>query len=140
MAQLLLDSMASEWEPDKYHDTHRQKVEALIESKRQGNEIVTGAEVAPASTKVVDLMEVLSASIESVQAQRTGTETGAATGPAASGGRKATRPTARATPIKKTTSIKKAAKTPARATSAKPAARPAKARPKAKPAPRRKAS
>ena len=36
MAQLLLDSMASEWDPEKYHDTHRQKVEALIEAKRQG--------------------------------------------------------------------------------------------------------
>jgi DNA end-binding protein Ku len=147
MAELLLDSMASEWEPDKYHDTHRQKVEALIESKRQGNEIVTGTEVAPASTKVVDLMEVLSASIESVQAQRTGTETATGTGPAATTGRKTSRPAARTTPIKKTTSIKKttpikkAAKAaPARATSAKPAARSAKARPKAKPAPRRKAS
>jgi len=139
MAKLLLDSMASAWEPDKYHDTHRQKVEALIEAKRQGNEIVLGAEEAPASTKVVDLMEVLSASIESVQAQRTGPGTAA---PAAPTGRKAARPAAKTTPIKKTTSIKKAAKAPrpARATSAKPPARPAKARPKAKPAPRRKAS
>ena len=139
MAGLLLESMESDWEPEKYRDTHREKVEALIESKRQGNEIVTGAEAAPPSTKVVDLMEVLSASIESVQAQRTGPGTAA---PAAPTGRKAARPAAKTTPIKKTTSIKKAAKAPrpARATSAKPPARPAKARPKAKPAPRRKAS
>ena len=71
MAQLLLESMESEWDPDKYHDTHREKVEALIEAKRQGNEIVTGTEEAPAATKVVDLMEVLSASIDSVKSQRT---------------------------------------------------------------------
>jgi DNA end-binding protein Ku len=142
MAKLLLDSMASAWDPDKYHDTHRQKVEALIEAKRQGNEIVLGTEEAPASTKVVDLMEVLSASIESVQAQRTGPDTATDTAPAAPTGRKAARPAAKTTPIKKATSIKKAAKTarPARATSAKAPARPAKARPKAKPAPRRKAS
>jgi DNA end-binding protein Ku len=130
--------MASAWEPDKYHDTHRQKVEALIEAKRQGNEIVLGTEEAPASTKVVDLMEVLSASIESVQAQRTGPVAATATGPKAPTGKKAARPAAKTTPIKKTTSIKKAAKTPgpARAASAKSPARPA----KAKPAPRRKAS
>jgi DNA end-binding protein Ku len=121
MAQLLLDSMTSEWEPDKYHDTHRQKVQALIESKRQGNEIVTGTEEAPAATKVVDLMEVLSASIDSVQSQRTGTPASAAP--------KAARRPAKTTPIKKAT----------KATPAKPAARSAKA-PKAKPAPKRKAS
>ena len=67
MAGLLLESMESDWEPEKYRDTHREKVEALIESKRQGNEIVTGAEAAPPSTKVVDLMEVLSASLELIQ-------------------------------------------------------------------------
>jgi DNA end-binding protein Ku len=132
MAELLLDSMASEWEPDKYHDTHRQKVEALIEAKRQGNEIVTGAEVAAPSTKVVDLMEVLSASIESVQSQKTGGS--------APAGRQPTRRTAKTTPIKKAATAARPAKATATATAAKPPARPAKARPKAKPAPRRKAS
>src|SRR6202011_5662206 len=47
MAQLLLESMESEWDPDRYHDTHRQKVEALIETKQQGNEIVASAFEAP---------------------------------------------------------------------------------------------
>ena len=70
MAQLLLESMESEWDPAKYHDTHREKVEAIIEEKRQGDDIVTGVEAAPPSTKVVDLMEVLSASIDSVDARR----------------------------------------------------------------------
>jgi DNA end-binding protein Ku len=101
MAGLLLESMASEWEPDKYHDTHREKVEALIEDKRQGHEIVTGTEAAPVSTKVVDLMEVLSASIKTVQAnQSSDTEK---------------KPTKRAAPkkvvaSKRTAPIKKAAK------------------------------
>jgi DNA end-binding protein Ku len=68
MAGLLLESMESDWEPDRYHDTHREKVEALIEAKRQGDAIVTGVEAAPPATKVVDLMDVLSASIDSVNA------------------------------------------------------------------------
>jgi DNA end-binding protein Ku len=61
-AQLLIDSMAAGWEPGRYHDTHRQKVEAIIDQKRQGQEIVTEAP-APRSTKVVDLMEALQASV-----------------------------------------------------------------------------
>jgi DNA end-binding protein Ku len=70
MAGLLLESMESDWDPERYHDTHREKVESVIEAKRQGDEIVTGVEAAPPSTKVVDLMDVLSASIESVDARR----------------------------------------------------------------------
>jgi len=70
MAQLLLESMESEWDPDRYHDTHRQKVEALVEEKRQGNEVVAHVAEAPTATKVVDLMDVLSASIDSVKSRR----------------------------------------------------------------------
>jgi DNA end-binding protein Ku len=70
MAGLLLESMESDWNPEKYEDTHRLQLEAIIESKRQGDEIVIGTEAQPASTKVVDLMDVLSASIDSVKAGR----------------------------------------------------------------------
>ena len=125
MADLLLESMESEWDPDKYHDTHREKVEALIEAKRSGSEIVTGIEEAPAATKVVDLMEVLSASIDSVKSQRTAKPSSSTA--------KSARGSSRATPIKK------AAKVGA-STTAKRAGRSTKATPKAKPAPRRKAS
>jgi DNA end-binding protein Ku len=63
MAELLIESMEGSWDPSRYHDTHRQKIEALIEEKRQGKTIVATA-AAPASTKVVDLMAALSASIK----------------------------------------------------------------------------
>jgi DNA end-binding protein Ku len=63
MAELLIESMEGSWDPSRYHDTHRQKIEALIEEKRQGRTIVTAA-AAPAGSKVVDLMAALSASIE----------------------------------------------------------------------------
>jgi DNA end-binding protein Ku len=62
MAQLLIDSMESEWDPERFHDTHREKVEALVEEKRAGHEIVLQDDYeAPAN--VVDLMEALNASI-----------------------------------------------------------------------------
>ena len=41
MAKMLIGSMEAAWEPDRYHDTHRRQVEALIDQKRQGKAIVT---------------------------------------------------------------------------------------------------
>ncbi len=81
MAQLLIESMESDWDPERFHDTHREKVEALIEEKRQGHEIVLQEGPEPAA-KVVDLMEALNASIaaaarpgaESKSAKRTATK------------------------------------------------------------------
>ncbi len=119
MAGLLLESMESDWDPEKYHDTHRSKVEALIEAKRQGEDIVTNAESAPASTKVVDLMDVLSASIDSVNARR---KSGQPTGSGGTGA--SARATKKAVPV-----TKASAKPP---TPIKKATKPAKARPAAK--------
>jgi DNA end-binding protein Ku len=80
MAQLLIESMESEWDPERFHDTHREKVEAIIEEKRQGHEIVLQDGPEPAA-KVVDLMEALNASIAA--AAKTGSDTKAAKRPAA---------------------------------------------------------
>jgi DNA end-binding protein Ku len=64
MAVSLVESMAEPWEPENYHDTYTQRVEQLIEDKRKGRTVV--AEEEPAEpTKVVDLFEALSASVES---------------------------------------------------------------------------
>jgi len=65
MAHVLIGTMESEWEPERFHDTHRQKVEALIEEKSQGKTIAT-PKLAPLP-KVVDLMEALQASIRAAQ-------------------------------------------------------------------------
>jgi DNA end-binding protein Ku len=81
MAQLLIESMESDWDPERFHDTHREKVEALIEEKRSGHEIVLQEGPEPAA-KVVDLMEALNASIAA--AARPGSAAKAAKEPARS--------------------------------------------------------
>jgi DNA end-binding protein Ku len=68
MAHVLIDSMESDWDPERFHDTHRQKVEALIEEKGQGK-IITTAKSAH-EPKIVDLMEALQASINAHQSSR----------------------------------------------------------------------
>jgi DNA end-binding protein Ku len=149
MAGLLLESMESAWDPDRYHDGHRQKVEALIEAKRHGDEIVTGVEAAPVSTRVVDLMDVLSASVHSINARKPATGTASKQGRAA---KKAAAPTAKAAtspkpaatrrpaPVKKVAKAASAKASSAKATAAKASARDAAAKATAKPAARRRAS
>ena len=84
-AKLLIDSMASTWDPSLYEDEYRKRVEGLIDEKRQGKVIVTERpETEP--TKVVDLMEALQASVEAARSHRPGahitTPGGAAQAPA----------------------------------------------------------
>jgi DNA end-binding protein Ku len=105
MAQLLIESMESDWDPERYHDTHREKVEALIEEKRQGREIVIQEPAEPAA-KVVDLMEALNASIKA--AAKPGTKSTRAGAPTKRA------PARRASPAKKKAPAK-TAKQPARA-------------------------
>ncbi|HEY5023707.1 MAG TPA: Ku protein [Acidimicrobiales bacterium] len=70
-AKLLIESMASAWDPGIYEDEYRKRVEGLIDEKRQGKVIVTERpETQP--TKVVDLMEALQASVEAARSHRPG--------------------------------------------------------------------
>ena len=63
MAQLLIDSLAQDFDPTKYHDDYRRQVEELVETKRQGGVIETAPRPAR-SSNVVDLLEALQASVE----------------------------------------------------------------------------
>jgi DNA end-binding protein Ku len=66
MAQQLIDSLSSEFEPTKYHDEYRENVLELIERKAAGEEIAVQPE-APEPAKVPDLMAALEASLAAVK-------------------------------------------------------------------------
>jgi DNA end-binding protein Ku len=130
MAQLLIESMENDWDPSRYHDTHREKVEALIDEKRQGHEIVI-QEGPEAPAKVVDLMEALNASIAA--AARSGGSAGGrrssgSSGSGSSGSGSSSKAPKRATaakraPARRGAPAKKAAKTTKAPARSKPAAR-----------------
>jgi DNA end-binding protein Ku len=63
IARQLIESMTTDWDPERYRDTYRERVEELIESKRNGEEIEAAAP-APRASKVVDLTEMLRQSVE----------------------------------------------------------------------------
>jgi DNA end-binding protein Ku len=62
MAQQLIDSLTSEFEPERYRDEYRERVLDLIERKAQGETIVI-EEPAAEPKEVPDLMAALEASI-----------------------------------------------------------------------------
>jgi DNA end-binding protein Ku len=66
MAQQLIDSLSSDFEPERYHDEYREKVLELIERKAAGEVIAVQPE-APAPAKVPDLMAALEASLAAVK-------------------------------------------------------------------------
>ena len=66
MAEQLIDMLAVDWNPDDYHDTFEEKVHELIAAKQAGKQ-VTLSEAAPAPSNILDLMEVLSRSLESAK-------------------------------------------------------------------------
>src|SRR6476659_3729671 len=67
MAQMLIDSLAGDFEPEKYQDTYREDVLALIERKAEGKEIAVQPAVEEEAAPVPDLMAALKAALDAVQ-------------------------------------------------------------------------
>jgi DNA end-binding protein Ku len=67
MAEQLIDSLSTEFEPGAYKDEYREQLLALIEQKAEGKEIVAAETEAPKATKAPDLMAALEESIAAVK-------------------------------------------------------------------------
>ena len=61
LAESLVMSLAAPFEPEKYKDTYKENLEAMIEAKVKGQEVVTPPAAEPA--KVIDIMEALKRSL-----------------------------------------------------------------------------
>jgi DNA end-binding protein Ku len=66
MAKALIDSMSSEWKPEKYKDDYREALMDVIEEKVEhgGKEIEEKPPAKSAPSKVIDLVKVLQQSLE----------------------------------------------------------------------------
>ncbi len=84
MAEQLIDSLSTEFEPNGYRDEYREQLLSLIERKAEGKEIVAPQAEAPKATKAPDLMAALEESIAAVKDKGAG------------GGRKASKPKGKA--------------------------------------------
>lgn len=71
MAESLIASLASSFEPEKYHDEYREKLEELLEAKASGQEVVVAPAEPAEEPRVSDLIAALEASLSAARA-RTG--------------------------------------------------------------------
>jgi len=62
LAKMLVESLAGEFEPEKYHDTYRDNLRKMIEAKIEGHKVVETPE--PHVAPVIDIMEALKKSLE----------------------------------------------------------------------------
>ena len=67
MAEQLIDSLSTEFDPAAYRDEYREQLMSLIERKAEGKEIVASEAEAPKATKAPDLMAALEQSIAAVK-------------------------------------------------------------------------
>ncbi len=72
MAEKLIDSLTSDFDPTAYRDEYREELMALIERKAEGKEIVTPESSEPEATKAPDLMAALEESIAAVKGRSDG--------------------------------------------------------------------
>jgi DNA end-binding protein Ku len=73
MGEQLVLGLSEGWQPDRFHDEFREKVEALVEAKRQAGEVTHAAQAAeempqPAGGEVIDLTELLRKSLKGAAA------------------------------------------------------------------------
>ncbi len=67
MAEQLIESLSTDFDPSAYHDEYREQLLALIEKKAEGKEIVAAETETPKATKAPDLMAALEESIAAAQ-------------------------------------------------------------------------
>lgn len=69
MALTLIESMAEDWDPNRYHDTYREDVMQMVQKKVKAHQTKTltepeaGDEETPRQAKVIDLMALLKQSV-----------------------------------------------------------------------------
>jgi DNA end-binding protein Ku len=106
VAKQLIGSLAGDFQPDKYRDSYREEVLALIERKAEGKEIAVQPEAEEVPAPAPDLMSALKASLEAVR-ERTDDDDDGAAAPAkkrkpAAKKAAAKKPAAKKAPAKKT--------------------------------------
>jgi DNA end-binding protein Ku len=99
MAASLIDTMTEDFEPDQYHDTYREALEAVVQAKVEGNDVVrpAGIDEPEPKTQAADLTEILRASVAALKGGRAQSGDGEGDGAKAAGSsRSRTRGTSKA--------------------------------------------
>ncbi len=72
MAESLIESMSGDFKPEEFADDYRSALQAVIDAKVSGKEIVAPVEAEEAPSGAIDLMAALKASVERARSAREG--------------------------------------------------------------------
>ena len=72
MAGSLIETLSGAFDPSEHHDGYREALQAVIEAKVEGRDVVQPAATQPTSGTVVDLMAALRASVEAAKRSQDG--------------------------------------------------------------------
>jgi len=70
MADLLVQTLAGDFDPEEFEDDYATALEALVEAKIEGGEVKRTATTTKSSGEVVDLLAALQRSVEAAKASR----------------------------------------------------------------------
>ena len=123
MAQMLVETLAGDYDPDEFEDDYAKAVEAVVQAKLEGGEVKHAAAPEPSGGEVVDLLAALQKSVDAAKKGR-GESAPAEKPPARTAAKAPATKTASTAPAKKAAAKKTTAKkAPAKKTPAKKAAR-----------------
>jgi len=70
MANMLIESLSGDYEPEEFEDDYAQAVEAMVHAKLEGGEVKAAPAAKDGSGEVVDLLEALQRSVDKAKASR----------------------------------------------------------------------
>jgi DNA end-binding protein Ku len=100
MASSLIDTLSGDFDPTAYSDSYREALQAVIDAKVEGRQVVQPESAQPSAGTVVDLMAALRASVEAAKNKQA---------PAKPASEQSDAPAAVKAPAKKAAPVKKAA-------------------------------
>ena len=112
MAQMLVETLAGDYDPDEFEDDYQEALEALVRAKLEGGEVKHIEEEKPSGGEVVDLLAALQKSVDAAKTSR-GEEPEEGEKPASKGASKKSstkKPAAKKSTAKKSSTKKAASK------------------------------
>ncbi|GAA3648472.1 Ku protein [Nocardioides ginsengisoli] len=110
MAQMLIETLAGDFDPSEFEDDYADAVQAVVKAKIEGGEVQRTETSAKTGGEVVDLLAALQRSVEAAKSSRGEGEAPAAKKTAAKKAAPAKKAAAKKAPAKKTAAKKTAAK------------------------------
>jgi DNA end-binding protein Ku len=70
LATQIVDSLAGDWKPERYHDTYAEELRARIDRKDKGKDVVETAPAPDEGARILDLMDALEQSVSAAKGRR----------------------------------------------------------------------